>query len=70
MGDGASSARSTATLMALAPTAVLAEVPTMIPDLAALGIIAVQGPGWPGDPALLTGYCLVMIASALALTLG
>lgn len=70
MGDGASSARSTAALMVLAATAVLAEVTTMIPYLAAIGIITVQGPGWPGDPALLAGYCLVMITPALALTFG
>lgn len=70
MGEGASSARSTATLMALAATAVLAEAATMVPYLAAIGIITVQGPGRPGDTALLAGYCLVMIAPALALTIG
>lgn len=59
-----------AALMVLAVTAVLAEIATMVPYLAAIGIIAAEGPGWPGDAALLAGYCLVMILPALLLTAG
>lgn len=70
VGGGASSARSIVTLLALAVTAVLAEIATMIPYLAAIGIITAQGPGWPGNTALLAGYCFVMISPALVLTFG
>lgn len=70
MGEGVDSARSTAALMALAATAVLAELATMIPYLAAIGIITAQGSGWPGGTALLAGYCLAMITPALVLTFG
>lgn len=70
MGEGADSARSAAALMALAVTAVLAEIATMLPYLAAIGIITAQGSGWPGGAALLAGYCLVMITPALVLTFG
>ncbi|MBB3051394.1 hypothetical protein FHS23_002417 [Prauserella isguenensis] len=70
MGDGAVSIGSAAALMALAVTAVLVEVATMIPYLAAIGIITTRGPGWPGDAVLLAGYCLVMIIPALVLTFG
>lgn len=70
MGEGADSARSTAALMSLAVTAVLVEVATMLPYLAAIGIMTAQGSGWSGGTALLAGYCLVMIAPALVLTFG
>ncbi|MBB3665131.1 hypothetical protein FB384_004082 [Prauserella sediminis] len=70
MGDGTVKVGSAAALMALAVTAVLVEVATMIPYLAAIGIITTQGPGWPGDAALLAGYCFVMIIPALVLTFG
>lgn len=61
---------STAALLGLALTAVLIEAATMLPYLAGIGIITVQGPGWPGDGVLLLGYCLVMILPALVLTVG
>ncbi|MCR3718601.1 MULTISPECIES: GAP family protein [Prauserella salsuginis group] len=70
MGDGTVKVGSAAALMALAVTAVVVEVATMIPYLAAIGIITTQGPGWPGDAALLAGYCFVMIIPALVLTFG
>ncbi|MBP2437259.1 GAP family protein [Microbacterium amylolyticum] len=70
MGDGVATTGSMATLMALAITAVLAEVATMLPYLAAIGIITAEGPGLPGDAALLAGYCLVMIMPALVLMFG
>lgn len=68
--DGAATAGSTATLLALAVTAVLAEVATMLPYLAAIGIITAEGPGGTGNAGLLAGYCLVMIAPALVLLVG
>lgn len=69
MGD-TDSPRPTTALMVLAVIAVLAEVATMIPYLAAIGIITTQEPGWLGGAALLAGYCLVMITPALVLTFG
>lgn len=70
MESGAVSKGATVALLGLAVTAVLAEVATMVPYLAAIGIITTQGPGWPGDAALLAGYCLIMIVPALILTIG
>lgn len=62
--------RTTAPLMALAVTSVLAEVATMVPYLAAIGLITAESPGLPESALLLAGYCLVMIAPALLLTVG
>jgi hypothetical protein len=56
------------TLAALAVGAGLVEVATMLPYLAALGLIGTQGPGWPTSALWILGYCLVMIAPALVLT--
>lgn len=70
LGDGVTSRGSLVTLVGLALTAVLAEVATMLPYLAAIGIITTQGPGWPTDGLLLAGYCLIMIAPALILATG
>ena len=67
---GESSIGSTAALLGLALTAVFIEAATMLPYLAGIGIITVQGPGWPGDGLLLLAYCLVMILPALVLTAG
>jgi hypothetical protein len=55
-------------LAALAIGAGLVEVATMLPYLAALGLIGTQGPGWPVSGLWILGYCVVMIAPALALT--
>jgi hypothetical protein len=55
-------------LAALAVGAGLVEVATMLPYLAALGLIGTQGPGWPVSGLWILGYCLVMIAPALVLT--
>jgi hypothetical protein len=55
-------------LAALAVGAGLVEVATMLPYLAALGLIGTQGPGWPMSGVWVVGYCLVMIAPALVLT--
>lgn len=57
-------------LMALALTAGLAEIATMLPYLAAIGLIVAQGPGWPSSGLLLGGYCVVMMVPALVLLAG
>jgi hypothetical protein len=57
-------------LAVLAIGAGLVEVATMLPYLAALGLIGTQGPGWPVSGLWILGYCLVMIAPALLLTAG
>jgi hypothetical protein len=55
-------------LATLAVGAGLVEVATMLPYLAALGLIGTQGPAWPTSGLWILGYCLVMIAPALVLT--
>ncbi|WP_423463306.1 GAP family protein [Promicromonospora sp. MS192] len=55
-------------LALLAVGAGLVEVATMLPYLAALGLIGTQGPGWPASGLWVLGYCVVMIAPALVLT--
>jgi Protein of unknown function (DUF2910). len=70
MGEDGTGAGSTAALAALALTAVVIEAASMLPYLTAIGIITAQGPVWPASSVLLLGYCLVMIAPALALTIG
>ena len=55
-------------LAVLAVGAGLVEVASMLPYLAALGLIGTQGPGWPTSGLWILGYCLVMIAPALVLT--
>lgn len=59
---------SGAALATLAVGAGLVEVATMLPYLAALGLIGTQGPGWPTSGLWVLGYCVVMIAPALVLT--
>ncbi|MFE7505293.1 GAP family protein [Promicromonospora sp. NPDC057488] len=55
-------------LAGLAVGAGLVEVASMLPYLAALGLIGTQGPGWPASGLWVLGYCLVMILPALVLT--
>lgn len=55
-------------LALLAVGAGLVEVATMLPYLAALGLIGTQGPRWPVSGLWVLGYCVVMIAPALVLT--
>src|SRR5690554_6787980 len=57
-------------LMGLAVTAAAIELASMLPYLAAIGIIATQGPAWPTSGLLLLGYCLVMVLPALLLMVG
>jgi hypothetical protein len=54
-------------LALLAIGAGLVEVASMLPYLAALGLIGTQGPAWPVSGLWIVGYCLVMIAPALVL---
>ncbi|VXB47414.1 GAP family protein [Citricoccus sp. K5] len=54
-------------LVGLALGAGLVEVASMLPYLAAIGLIAAQGPGWPASTLWLAGYCLVMVLPALVL---
>ncbi|WGH80778.1 GAP family protein [Auritidibacter ignavus] len=54
-------------LIALAASAVLLELATMLPYLAAIGIISTQPSHWPTPAFLLLGYCLVMILPAMVL---
>ncbi|MFD2793028.1 GAP family protein [Promicromonospora vindobonensis] len=54
-------------LALLAIGAGLVEVASMLPYLAALGLIGTQGPDWPTSGLWVLGYCLVMIAPALVL---
>lgn len=69
MGEGDRRSASTIALAALALTAVAIEVASMLPYLAAIGIITAQVPAAPGRTVLLAGYCLVMIAPAVCLTI-
>lgn len=54
-------------LMALALTAVLIEAASMVPYLAAIGLIGTADVSWPTTVAVLVGYCLVMVLPALVL---
>ena len=60
---------STGALAALAIGMGLVEVATMLPYLAAIGLITTSGPGMPLDAWLLAAYCLVMILPAVVLTI-
>lgn len=57
-------------LVGLALGAVAIEVGTMLPYLAAIGIITTSDVGWPTSAGVLAAYCVVMIAPALLLLLG
>lgn len=58
---------SSVPLVALAVSAVLLELATMLPYLAAIGLITTQVPHWSIRVVLLMGYCLVMILPAVVL---
>ncbi|MFJ4231236.1 GAP family protein [Cellulosimicrobium cellulans] len=57
-------------LMGLALGAVAIEVGTMLPYLAAIGLLTTSGVGWPATGGILAAYCVVMVAPALLLLLG
>lgn len=69
MGEGDRRSASTIALAALALTAVAIEAASMLPYLAAIGVITAQDLGGPAPIVLLAGYCLVMIAPAACLTI-
>ncbi|MER5324941.1 GAP family protein [Streptosporangium roseum] len=56
-------------LMSLALLAALLEVATMLPYLAAVGLIANADLGWQFTGATLAGYCLVMTLPAIVLAI-
>ncbi|WP_167149127.1 GAP family protein [Actinomyces sp. ZJ308] len=58
---------STRAMILLGLGASLAEAATMVPYIAATGIIAASPTSWPTQIATLVLYCLVMIAPALIL---
>lgn len=58
---------SRAAMAALGAGAALAEAATMLPYLAANGIITGMSIGWPVRLLVLAGYCLVMIVPVLIL---
>lgn len=68
--DARAGAGSLAALMGLALMGVSLEVATMVPYLAGIGIISSTSPSFAVSLLMLAGYCLVMIAPAVILTLG
>ena len=58
---------STAGLMTLALTAVAIEAASMVPYLAAIGLIGTADVSWLTTLAVLAAYCLVMVLPALVL---
>ena len=64
----ASESGSASALAALAVLAGLVEAASMLPYLAAIGVIGTQGPDWPVSGLWVLGYCIVMIVPALLLT--
>lgn len=64
----ASESGSASALAALAVLAGLVEAASMLPYLAAIGVIGTEGPDWPMSGLWVLAYCAVMIAPALLLT--
>ena len=56
---------STWAVIALGLSAAAAEAATMVPYLAAIGIMGNMGNPWPVRLAILAGYCFIMIVPAL-----
>ena len=56
--------------MTLALTAALIEAASMVPYLAAIGLIGTSDLSGPGTVVTLVGYCLVMVVPALVLLVG
>ncbi|RZU63379.1 GAP family protein [Zhihengliuella halotolerans] len=57
-------------LMGLAVVAVGLELPTLLPYLAGIGLVAGTGPAWPGSSALILFYCAVMLVPACLVLTG
>ncbi|MBS6030459.1 MAG: GAP family protein [Kocuria rhizophila] len=64
------SRQNPAAMIVLGAGAALTEAATMVPYLAANGIITAMPVGWTARLVLLAGYCLVMIVPALVLITG
>ncbi|WP_027286526.1 GAP family protein [Ruania albidiflava] len=62
-----SSSRSVVALAAFAVLAASAEIPTMLPYLAGIGLLSAADLGGAAQAGVLWGYCLVMIAPAAVL---
>ncbi|MFZ3452874.1 GAP family protein [Arthrobacter sp. 7Tela_A1] len=56
-------------LMGLALLAGVLELPTMLPYLAAVGLVTASGTGWSASAGILALYCAVMLLPALLLLL-
>jgi hypothetical protein len=70
-GSGATRTRaSVMPLMGLALGAATIEVATMLPYLAAIGMVTTAGLGAAGITATMAAYCVVMVVPALALLAG
>lgn len=65
-----SGTRASPALITLALTAVAVEGASMLPYLAATGIITTKTSNWTTALLILGGYCLVMVGPALVLTMG
>ncbi|OIJ24005.1 GAP family protein [Nocardioides luteus] len=63
----ASESGSASALGALAVLAGLVEAASMLPYLAAIGVIGTEGPSWPVSGLWIVAYCAVMIVPALLL---
>lgn len=61
------SGKSVIALAALAVLAAAAEIPTMLPYLAGIGLLSAADLGGPARDGVLFGYCLVMVAPAAVL---
>ena len=61
---------STRALMSLALGAAVLEAASMVPYLAAIGLLSTSDLSWQAMAGLLAAYCLVMIAPALLLLCG
>jgi hypothetical protein len=61
---------SVTALMGLALAAAAIELASMLPYLAAIGMLTRSDLGWPGTGLVLAGYCLVMVLPALVLMAG
>lgn len=71
VGPGAVRTRaSLLPLLGLALGAVAIEIGSMLPYLAAIGIVTTSDVAWPASAGVLAAYCLVMVAPALVLLVG
>ncbi|MBM7479012.1 GAP family protein [Oerskovia jenensis] len=61
---------SVTALMGLALAAAAIELASMLPYLAAIGMMTRSDLGWPATAVVLAGYCVVMVLPALVLLAG